>query len=258
MLAQRLREKLLKSGAGFRKRQQREAMPPTSYLRIDNFQRPLQIRVLKQFLEGKIGRSLDDADLWLNSIKTHCYVTLGSEEEAKALRDKVHGVNWPDSNPQMLQANFTQYSAAAAPHSEEAMRRPGEWMHTHTPTAPAAPSPQGQPLLLAEPDKFSSDHNKPSTSTSLKEALEGSGFVTKRRRSDEEAPLHIEYRDIQPVRTKETQTAVRLASPKREDARVLVLDDLFRKTSTKPHLYWLPVSEQVAAANRAKRASLMS
>lgn len=246
MLAQKLREKLLKSGAAFKKRQ-RESIQPTSFVRIDNFQRPLQVRSLKQFLEEKIGRPLSDADLWLNSIKTHCYVTLSSEDEAKLLRDSVHGVHWPESNPNALQANFTQYSAAAAPMSDEAMRRPGEWLN--------APPPAQIQHAVSQPETSSNSENVHDIVPNQQGEV---GFTTKRRRQENEvAPLTIEYRDIEPVRSgRDSQHPTASASrlPRPADTRVLVLDELFKKTTATPHLYWLPVTEEVAAANKAKQA----
>ena len=40
-----------------------------------------------------------------------------------------------------------------------------------------------------------------------------------------------------------------------EAAPALTLDDLFRKTSTKPVLYFLPLSEEAAVARQARRGA---
>ena len=39
------------------------------------------------------------------------------------------------------------------------------------------------------------------------------------------------------------------------DEKLIALEDLFRKTETSPHLYWLPLSDESVAAKQQLRAS---
>jgi hypothetical protein len=62
---------------------------PSCNVRIDNFVRPLNQKVLLQWIQDKMNKnqvdvSLVPEDLWVNSIKTHCYVTFPSPKEALA------------------------------------------------------------------------------------------------------------------------------------------------------------------------------
>ena len=62
---------------------------PSCNVRIDNFVRPLNQKVLLQWIQDKLNKnqvevSLVPEDLWVNSIKTHCYVTFPSPKEALA------------------------------------------------------------------------------------------------------------------------------------------------------------------------------
>ena len=62
---------------------------PTCNVRIDNFVRPLAQKILLQWLQEKLTKNqinvvLSPDDLWVNSIKTHCYLTLPTPEDALA------------------------------------------------------------------------------------------------------------------------------------------------------------------------------
>ena len=112
------------------------------YVRIDNFVRPLTQKGLVQWLEEKSGNSgvsitieqpsplhrlfisLGEKveDIWVNSIKTHCYVTFSTPAVALACIKAVYGCAWPEgggSNCGILEADFTTVSAASADSTQE-------------------------------------------------------------------------------------------------------------------------------------------
>lgn len=122
--------------------------PPTTHVRIDNFQRPLNQKNLLRWLSDKIGSDLKDSDIWINGIKTHCYLDLGSVEEAKRCIDAVTGQKYPETNTMLLSAHFTRVTVAEAPSSAEAALKPGEWRSPAPAPAPA-PVPAAFPLAVS-------------------------------------------------------------------------------------------------------------
>ena len=94
---------------------------------IDNFQRPLQARALKEWLEQTCDTKIDDASLWLNQIKTHCYVDFPTMQLAQLCLARVVGQRFPSNSNKDLEADITSVSASEAPLSVEATLRPGAW-----------------------------------------------------------------------------------------------------------------------------------
>lgn len=76
--------------------------PATTSLRIDRFVRPFTLRAVQELL-GKTGSV---CSFWMDHIKTHCYVTFSSVEEATATRDAVYNLQWPANNGNHLLAEF--------------------------------------------------------------------------------------------------------------------------------------------------------
>jgi hypothetical protein len=63
----------------------------TKNVRIDNFQRPFTLKALQEFLETVLSMKIDDQKIWLNSIKTHCYLTFDTEDDAMTCINKIKG-----------------------------------------------------------------------------------------------------------------------------------------------------------------------
>lgn len=97
------------------------------HVRIDNFQRPLHVKALIEWLQALCLCIISPEAIWVNSIKTHCYVDFNSLTEAKLCIEKVTGLKFPLTSTYILQADFTLVSAAEAPHSTEAALKPGAW-----------------------------------------------------------------------------------------------------------------------------------
>ncbi|CAH8345146.1 unnamed protein product [Eruca vesicaria subsp. sativa] len=75
---------------------------PTNSLRIDRFLRPFTLKAVQELL-GKTGNV---TSFWMDSIKTHCYVSYASVEEAAATREAVYNIQWPPNGGRLLIAEF--------------------------------------------------------------------------------------------------------------------------------------------------------
>lgn len=98
-----------------------------THVRIDNFQRPLNQLGLVKWIESQCQCLLAADSVWINAIKTHCYVDFTTEEEAQRCVDTVTGKRFPASSPYLLEADFTSVSAKEAPNSVESSLKPGAW-----------------------------------------------------------------------------------------------------------------------------------
>uniref|UniRef100_A0A1J3H4L1 Apoptotic chromatin condensation inducer in the nucleus n=1 Tax=Noccaea caerulescens TaxID=107243 RepID=A0A1J3H4L1_NOCCA len=75
---------------------------PTNSLRIDRFLRPFTLKAVQELL-GKTGNV---TSFWMDHIKTHCYVSYSSAEEAAATREAVYNLQWPPNGGRLLTAEF--------------------------------------------------------------------------------------------------------------------------------------------------------
>jgi hypothetical protein len=104
-----------------------EASSSPRFVRVDYFQRPYTSIGLLAWLEQMLGHVVGMDNLWVNSIKTHCYLTLQSAEQAMRCKDLLTGATFPATNKRPLAAELTHVSAQEAPSSTEAQLKPGEW-----------------------------------------------------------------------------------------------------------------------------------
>uniref|UniRef100_A0A674JWD6 Apoptotic chromatin condensation inducer 1 n=1 Tax=Terrapene triunguis TaxID=2587831 RepID=A0A674JWD6_9SAUR len=79
---------------------------PSPIVHICNLVRPFTLGQLKELL-GRTGTLVEEA-FWIDKIKSHCYVTYSTVEEAVLTRNALHGVKWPQSNPKFLSADFAE------------------------------------------------------------------------------------------------------------------------------------------------------
>ncbi|KAG6384419.1 hypothetical protein SASPL_155763 [Salvia splendens] len=76
--------------------------PPTNSLRIDHFLRPFTLKAVQELL-GKTGTV---TSFWMDHIKTHCFVSYSSVEEALETRNAVYNLQWPTNGGRLLVAEF--------------------------------------------------------------------------------------------------------------------------------------------------------
>ncbi|XP_074555237.1 apoptotic chromatin condensation inducer 1b isoform X2 [Halichoeres trimaculatus] len=91
-------------------RTNRQPSPPhgkvSNIVHVTNLVRPFTLGQLKELL-SRTGSLVEDG-FWIDKIKSHCFVTYATTEEAVATRAALHGVKWPQSNPKVLSVDFSE------------------------------------------------------------------------------------------------------------------------------------------------------
>ncbi|KAF8404538.1 hypothetical protein HHK36_009425 [Tetracentron sinense] len=195
--------------------------PPTISLRIDRFLRPFTLKAVQELL-GKTGNV---CNFWMDHIKTHCYVTYSSVEEATETRNAVYNLQWPPNGGRLLVAEFVDPQEVK--------------MLVEAPQSPMAPvniSPTVPPTQLPFQPQPSPRQQ-----------------VT-RQQLPPPPPLPL---PPPPPLTDPPAARERLPLPpppplpEKIEPPIVTLDDLFRKTKATPRIYYLPLSEELVAAKVA-------
>ncbi|XP_056432177.1 apoptotic chromatin condensation inducer 1b [Gadus chalcogrammus] len=88
----------------------RQPSPPrgklSAIVHVSNLVRPFTLGQLKELLK-RTGTVLEEG-FWIDKIKSHCFVTYATTDEAQATRAALHGLKWPPSNPKVLSVDFSQ------------------------------------------------------------------------------------------------------------------------------------------------------
>ncbi|KAI3842340.1 hypothetical protein MKW98_026130 [Papaver atlanticum] len=193
------------------------AKPPTTSLRIDNFLRPFTLKAVQELL-AKTGSV---CSFWMDHIKTHCYVTYSSVKEATETRNALYNLQWPTNGGKLLVADFVD----------------PQDVKTRAEAPPAAPlsttpkTPQSAPLS-----------SKPPPEISPRQAVQKKQLPPPPMTSEPPPPTreHVSLPPSPPL-------------PRDEDPPIVTLDDLFRKTTSTPRIYYLPLSEEQVAAKLARQ-----
>ncbi|OMO56002.1 hypothetical protein CCACVL1_26833 [Corchorus capsularis] len=191
--------------------------PATTSLRIDRFLRPFTLKAVQELL-GKTGTV---TSFWMDHIKTHCYVTYSSVEEAMETRNAVYNLQWPPNGGRLLVADFVD-------PQEVKMRLEAPPKTPTTPGTSGPTAPQVQPQPQPSPRQQISRQQLPPPSLPPPPPLSNPPSV--RERLPPPPP-----------------------PPEKLDPPIVTLDDLFRKTKATPRIYYLPLSEEQVAAKRAAR-----
>ncbi|XWS41513.1 hypothetical protein CRYUN_Cryun17cG0088200 [Craigia yunnanensis] len=191
---------------------------PTSSLRIDRFLRPFTLKAVQELL-GKTGTV---TSFWMDHIKTHCYVTYSSVEEALETRNAVYNLQWPPNGGRLLVADFVD-------PQEVKIRLEAPPKTPTTPGTSGSTAPQAQPTSQPQPS--------PRQQVSRQQLPPPSAL-----------PPPPPLSNPPPVRER-----LPLPPPPAEklDPPIVTLDDLFSKTKATPRIYYLPLSEEQVAAKRA-------
>jgi SAP domain/RNSP1-SAP18 binding (RSB) motif len=228
------------------------------HVRIDNFQRPLTEKILFSWLAQKLGYEIAASSLWMNKIKTHCYIDFPSRERAQACIDAVTGSKVDPKHTVELVADFTEVSASAAETSEEAKFKPGEWKaYRNRAVGGGAAVSQGRGSVSGRVVQAAVGTGKRSANG------EDSGETSKRRKVDESCAVEGEGGGDRSTTAAApaaatapaAEMAVAVEGGSEEELIVLDLDELFRKTTALPRLYWLPVSDEEVERRRTAIAS---
>ncbi|KAL5751648.1 hypothetical protein ACOSP7_021831 [Xanthoceras sorbifolium] len=196
---------------------------PTNSLRIDHFVRPFTLKAVQELL-GKTGTF---SNFWMDHIKTHCYVTYSSVEEAIETRNALYNIQWPPNNGgRPLVAVFVD-------PQEVKMKLEAP----QTPVAPISTGPAAPPALPAA-------QTQPSPRQTV---------------SRQQLPLPPNLPPPPPL-SNPAPARERLFTlpppppfPEKADPPIVTLDDLFRKTKATPRIYYLPLSEEQVAVKLQAR-----
>ncbi|XP_036407628.1 apoptotic chromatin condensation inducer 1b [Megalops cyprinoides] len=230
----------------------------TNIVHVCHLVRPFTLGQLKELL-NRTGTVLEEG-FWIDKIKSHCYVTYSTTEEAVATRNALHGVKWPQSNPKVLSVDFCEQDELdfhrGLLSGDGGVEEDG---------AGVAGGPGGKPPpLLPERDLWAQreremerreraraerewDRDKVRDFGKPGEDREGGA---RRSRSRDR-----ERRRKERGKSKERKTDKKEKAPEEPPAKLL--DDLFCKTKTAPCIYWLPLSEEQARQREAERAERM-
>ncbi|XP_034743140.1 apoptotic chromatin condensation inducer in the nucleus isoform X2 [Etheostoma cragini] len=239
----------------------RQPSPPrgkvSNIVHISNLVRPFTLGQLKELL-GRTGTLVEEG-FWIDKIKSHCYVTYCSSDEAVATRAALHGVKWPQSNPKVLNVDFCQQDeldfqkglgVAGKPGAEE--RGPGSGRGRTS----------ALPSLLPERDQWAEREREMERREKARAEREWDRDKVrefgKPGEEKEEGPRRSRSRERRrkergKSKEKKTEKKEKMA----EDPPAKLLDDLFRKTKAAPCIYWLPLTEEQFVQREAAKAERM-
>ncbi|XP_062190784.1 uncharacterized protein LOC133893707 [Phragmites australis] len=196
--------------------------PATTSLRIDRFVRPFTLKAVQGFL-GKTGSV---CSFWMDHIKTHCYVTYTSLEEAVATRNAVYNLQWPPNNGSYLVAEFVDPQEVKLKHE---LPPPSQ-----VPIIPnTATVPEAAPFQQSKANQTIHFPHVAATSRGL---LPTPPPLPKLPPTSDHGPA----RERLPPHPKNLEPA-------------LTFDDLFKKTQAYPRIYYMPLSEEEVSAKLAAR-----
>uniref|UniRef100_A0A4W6BII7 Apoptotic chromatin condensation inducer 1b n=1 Tax=Lates calcarifer TaxID=8187 RepID=A0A4W6BII7_LATCA len=252
----------------------RQPSPPrgkvSNIIHVTNLVRPFTLGQLKELL-NRTGTMVEDG-FWIDKIKSHCYVTYATTEEAVATRAAIHGVKWPPSNPKVLSVDFSEqdeldfHKGVLKPEREEDhVAQPG--------------GPQNRlPPLMPERDRDRErerdrERDRDRERERDRERDRGVGGVRdlwaereremerrERARGErewdrdkvrefarpEEEGRRSRSRDRERRRRERAKSKERKTDKKEkgDEPPAKLLDDLFLKTKAAPCIYWLPLTEE--------------
>uniref|UniRef100_G3PLU1 Apoptotic chromatin condensation inducer 1a n=1 Tax=Gasterosteus aculeatus TaxID=69293 RepID=G3PLU1_GASAC len=237
-------------------RSARKPSPPrgkvSNIVHISNLVRPFTLGQLKELL-SRTGTLLEEG-FWIDKIKSHCFVTYCSPEEAVATRASLHGVKWPQSNPKVLRVDFCQKDEldfhkglADRPAAED--QGPGA----------ARGRPPGLPSLLPERDQWAEREREMERREKGRAEREWDrdkvrefGKPGEEKEGGPPRSHSRERRRKERGKSKEKKTEKK--EKPAEDPPAKLLDDLFRKTKAAPCIYWLPLTDEEFVQREAARA----
>lgn len=194
--------------------------PATTSLKVDRFVRPFTLKAVQELL----GRTGSVCSFWMDDIKTHCYVTYSSVDEAVATRNAVYNLQWPLNNGSYLAAEFVD---------------PLEVMlkieHPPPPPPPTSLSKDTSPNAVAFQQVKDNQTMLPH------------GAGTSRGLSPTPQP----HKKLFPTSNPEPEREMLPSPPKKPGTTIKTLDDLFKRTQASPMIYYLPLSDEEVSAKLA-------
>ncbi|XP_070711265.1 apoptotic chromatin condensation inducer 1b isoform X2 [Pempheris klunzingeri] len=254
----------------------RQPSPPhgkvSNIIHVTNLVRPFTLGQLKELL-NRTGSVVEEG-FWIDKIKSHCFVTYATTEEAIATRAALHGVKWPLSNPKVLNVDFSEQNEL---DFHKGVLKPQEKEEDQA-AQPGAPQNR-LPHLMPERDRNRErdrDRDRDREREQDRERDRGVAGVrdlwAEREREMErrerargerewdrdkvrefarpgEDGQRSRSRDRERRRRERAKSKERKADKKEkgDEPPAKLLDDLFLKTKAAPCIYWLPLTEEQAA-----------
>ncbi|KAF6128531.1 apoptotic chromatin condensation inducer 1 [Phyllostomus discolor] len=232
----------------------------SNIVHISNLVRPFTLGQLKELL-GRTGTLVEEA-FWIDKIKSHCFVTYSTIEEAVATRTALHGVKWPQSNPKFLCADYAEQDELDY-HRGLLVDRPSETKTEeqgvprplHPPPPPPAQPPQHPRAEQREQERAVREQWAEREREMERRERTRSEREWDRDKVREGPRSRSRSRDR---RRKERAKSKEKKSEKKEKTQeeppAKLLDDLFRKTKAAPCIYWLPLTDSQIVQKEAERA----
>jgi len=249
----------------------RQPSPPrgkvSNIIHVTNLVRPFTLGQLKELL-NQTGSVVEDG-FWIDKIKSHCFVTYATAEEAVATRAALHGVKWPQSNPKVLSVDFCEqdeldfHKGVLKPEKEEdRVPQPGAPQNRLPPLMPERDRERERDRVVDRERDRERDRGvvgvrdlwaEREREMERRERARGErewdrdkvrefarpGEEDRRSRSRDR-----ERRRRERAKSKERKTDKK---EKGDEPPAKLLDDLFLKTKAAPCIYWLPLTEEQAA-----------
>ncbi|XP_052418316.1 apoptotic chromatin condensation inducer 1b isoform X1 [Carassius gibelio] len=252
----------------------RQLSPPrgkTSHIiHVCNLVRPFTLGQLKELL-NRTGTLVEEG-FWIDKIKSHCYVTYSTVEEAVATREALHGVKWPTSNPKVLRVDFCEQDEVDFHKGIVSSERAVEGHDPHasgTSARPAAHHPL--PPANHEKEKERAKERDGGAAAVRDQWAERERAMERRERTrserewdrdkvkdfgkdDRERTRRSRSRDRKRRERGKSKEKKTEKKDKPEEPPVKLLDDLFHKTKAAPCIYWLPLTEEQATQRALERA----
>lgn len=204
----------------------------TASLYIDGLMRPLQPIALRNHLV-QLATAVDEPtntetidEFFLDPIKTHCFVRFRDTQAASRVRSSIHGKVWPNErNRKNLWADFIP---------DEKIQ---EWIQTEEASRNRAGPPVRWEVHYETTDE--------GTTATLSEAGPHSRSApSKAREAVIDGPLGPHGSSSS--QADRQQPSAPPSAPSRPGQGFKPLDELFKSTTAKPKLYYLPVARDIA------------
>ncbi len=219
--------------------------------------------MLTKFGPLKKLENSDEHYFWINSVKSHCYVAFENETSATLARQGLNNTTWPQSNPKQLQVEYSTMDDLLL-HMNENNKLPLLTTNNNNSIAKQNIQKQiSQILNENEESKFStSAPSKTDRSSEKTIKKDKSSHDTNNEANNNKSTKVVREWDLPKLSSndstslKETRkhsdehaashdkSSEQRKKPKIEEAPPKTLDDLFKKTTALPHIYWLPLTDE--------------
>jgi apoptotic chromatin condensation inducer in the nucleus len=229
--------------------------PTTRALHVEGFVRPFTLNAARGLL-AQAGAVLA---MWFPNIKNYCYVVYESRAAAEAARAALWRAQWPAGSPKRLHPRFVSLREAEAAIGKgggnpdfrvERIPEDGPEDEEMGEAEAAAAAQDDPPPVAAAPAPAATAATTPAAARADAKGPGGSGGVKDLRE------LLSRPRPAAAERQRAPPSAAALRAVAAQADAAPTLDELFRKTAAKPHLYWLPLTDVQVAEKKATTAAV--